>query len=145
HATARAGPGFSKDIPSPGSNRYDRRLMTTTSHGAIISRLRTVLTVSIITLALGCSGDDSSTPRTPTSPTTTVTALALTGASTLTSPGATTQFTAVATLSDGTTEDRTSTAMWQSENTGVATVSPQGVVQAVANGSTSIAAVIGEV
>lgn len=120
--------------------------MPTTSHHAVLSRSRTILAVSIVALATGCSGgDDNPTPQSPTSPTVTVTAVAVNGASSLAGQGATTQFTAVATLSNGTTEDRTSTATWQSDNAAIATVSPQGVVQAVANGSASIAAMIGEV
>jgi hypothetical protein len=49
------------------------------------------------------------------------------------------------TLSNGTTEDRTSTASWQSSNTAVATVSAQGLVTVLASGDASITATVSDV
>jgi hypothetical protein len=48
-------------------------------------------------------------------------------------------------LSDGTTEDRTSTATWQTDNSTVATVSPQGIVTVRASGDTAITATVSDV
>jgi len=49
------------------------------------------------------------------------------------------------TLSNGTTEDRTSSATWQSSNLAVATVSSQGMVTIVASGDASIIATVSDV
>ena len=54
--------------------------------------------------------------------------------------GATSQMTATATLSNGTTQDVTAQATWQSANTAVATVSSTGLVTGVAAGSAAITA-----
>lgn len=48
-------------------------------------------------------------------------------------------------MSDGTTEDRTNTASWQSDNATVATVSSQGLVTVLASGDTSITAIVADV
>ncbi len=109
--------------------------------------LRVALSACAVVLLAAACGSDSSTPTptAPTPPSVTVTALTVNGSSPLTTQGATTQFTAIATLSNGTSEDRTATATWISDNPGVATVSGQGLVAAVANGATSITASVGEV
>jgi uncharacterized protein YjdB len=52
----------------------------------------------------------------------------------------TSQFKATATMSDGTTQDVTSLAVWSSSNTADATVSVAGVVTAIAPGSVSVSA-----
>jgi Big-like domain-containing protein len=54
--------------------------------------------------------------------------------------GKSVQFTAVAQYSDRTTQTVTSVAMWQSQNTAVATVSAGGIVTGVAPGSSTISA-----
>ena len=56
--------------------------------------------------------------------------------------GATQQFAATATYSDGTTANVTSSATWASKNTSVATVNSSGVATAVATGSTTITATL---
>jgi hypothetical protein len=71
--------------------------------------------------------------------------VAVTGTSSFTQAGATSQFAARVTLSDGSTEDRTNTATWQSDNTTVATVSSQGMVTVRASGDTSITATVSDV
>jgi len=55
--------------------------------------------------------------------------------------GGTSQFKATATLADGSTQDVTSQATWQSSDTAVATVSSAGVVTGVASGSVTVSAV----
>jgi lysophospholipase L1-like esterase len=50
------------------------------------------------------------------------------------------QMKAVATLSDGTTQDVTSTAQWSSSNTAIATVSASGLVKAIAVGNATLTA-----
>jgi len=54
--------------------------------------------------------------------------------------GATGQFRATATLSDGTTQDVTSASTWTSSATSVATVTAAGVVTALTPGATTITA-----
>jgi len=55
--------------------------------------------------------------------------------------GGTSQFKATATMADGSTQDVTSQATWQSSDTAVATVSSAGVVTGVASGSVTVNAV----
>lgn len=54
--------------------------------------------------------------------------------------GASSQYAAVANLSNGTTENVTTTATWTSSNPDIATVSASGLVTAMAEGSVSISA-----
>jgi len=80
--------------------------------------------------AVGCS--NSTSPTTVSSVTVTGTAPAV---------GATSQFTATATMGDGTTQNVTSQAAWTTSNASIATVSSTGVVTGVGAGSVSVAAV----
>jgi len=59
--------------------------------------------------------------------------------------GSTTQFVATGTLSDGTTQDVTTTATWMSSDPSVATVSSSGSVTGVAAGTTAVYATVGTV
>jgi hypothetical protein len=58
----------------------------------------------------------------------------------LTGTGQTSQLTATATLSDGSTQDVTSKVTWTPANSGIATVSPAGLVTAVGFGTTTVTA-----
>ena len=93
-------------------------------------------------LALGmwaCGSTPAPTTPTPTpTPTPTVSSVAVTG----TTPeiGGAGQFTATATLSDGTTQVVTSKAAWQSSHPSVADVSPGGIVGVSTAGETDIMA-----
>ena len=80
--------------------------------------------------AVGCS--NSTSPTTVSSVTVTGTAPAV---------GATSQFTATATMGDGTTQNVTSQAAWTTSNASIASVSSTGVVTGVGAGSVSVAAV----
>src|ERR1035437_8075308 len=71
--------------------------------------------VIVVGLALAVVGCASST-----SPSATVSSISVTGSTP--AVGATSQFTVTAKMSDGTTQDVTSLATWQSSNTAVATV-----------------------
>ena len=89
-----------------------------------------------------CSkSESSSNPSQPSTPVT-VSSVAVTGTNSFTEKNATAQLTATATLSNGTTENRTSTATWASDNTNVAAVSGAGVVTANATGDASISATV---
>src|SRR5438552_3603039 len=97
-------------------------------------KIRRLISIAIsaplIMCALACGGSS-------TSPST-VASIAVTGASP--AIGDTSQFSAVATMSDGTTQDVTGTSTWSSSNTAEATVSATGVVTGVAAGTVSIQA-----
>jgi hypothetical protein len=99
-------------------------------------RVRVALPVPLLA---GCGGSSSSsTPSTPGAPTPTVSSVTMNG--TPPALGETAQFTATATLSNGTTQDVTSQATWQSSNAAVATVTPTGIVRSVAAGEADISA-----
>lgn len=93
-----------------------------------VTALSFVLILGIIAAACG---------STSTSPTT-VSSIAITGTAPIV--GATAQFSATATMSNGTTQDVTALSAWQSSNTGAATVSSSGVVTGVAEGAATVQA-----
>jgi Bacterial Ig-like domain (group 2) len=114
------------------------------------------MAICLAVLGTGCSSKSSPTAPTPvtTTPaptppvvpaTPTVSNVAVTGTSSFTEAGARSQLTATVTLSNGTTEDRTSTATWQTDNSTVATVSSQGLVTVLASGDTAITATVSDV
>lgn len=97
---------------------------------------RALLVVAILVTSCG-GGTDS--PTTSTAPTAIVTSLAVIGASSLT-VGQTSQFTAMASLSNGTIQEVTNQTSWQSSNPSIATVSASGLMTALTTGSTTITA-----
>jgi hypothetical protein len=92
------------------------------------------LVVSLLAAATACGGSS------PPAPTPTVTSVAVSGTAALAAIGQTTQLTATATLSNGTTQNVTTMATWQSSNPNVATVTSGGLVTGVNFGQTSITA-----
>jgi hypothetical protein len=94
-------------------------------------------------LAVGACGSDSPSPVTPAAPTPTTSTVQVRAAGDASGPieaGQTRQLVATATLSTGSTSDVTPQAAWQSSAPGVATVSPAGLVSAVAQGEAEISA-----
>lgn len=75
----------------------------------------------------------------------TVVSIGVRGASASIAKGATDQFTAVATLTDGSTEDLTGSVTWTSLNTAVVTITASGLAQGVGTGSATIQAASGTV
>ncbi len=71
--------------------------------------------------------------------------IAVTPAGSSIAPGATLQFIATGTYSDGSTQNLTSTVTWTSSATTVATITTAGLATAVANGNTTIAASLGSI
>ena len=103
-------------------------------------RLFTVVVMPLLLLSLvvGCSG--------PVTNTKTLTSIAVTPASPAhLKVGATQQFTATGTFSDGTTSDITATVTWHSGTTATATISAAGLATGVAAGTTAITATQGAV
>jgi hypothetical protein len=100
---------------------------------------RVVLTLIALgaSFALWSCKDSSETPSTPASP---VSTLQVTGATPLTRTGQTVQLSAIATASDGTSQNVTATAAWRSSDASVATVSSGGLVTALTSGIATITA-----
>ena len=87
----------------------------------------------VVTIA--CSGKSSTSPSPPAA---TITSVSVTGSAP--PVGLTAQLTAMATLSDGTTQSVTSQAAWQSSNPAIATVTNAGLVTGAAPGDVDIIA-----
>ena len=98
----------------------------------IIAALTVLVAVTLVTAACGSSTSPSS-----------VGSIAVTGIAP--AVGATSQLTATATLSDGTTQDVTSSATWLASDPTVVTVSATGVVTGIGPGTTSVFATVGAV
>jgi hypothetical protein len=108
---------------------------------------RPSLLVSLLLVSLSfvaACGSDGGSPVTPTPPpSSTVSAIQVRASGDAAGPlepGQTRQLAATATQSTGSTSDVTQQAVWQSSAVGVATVSPTGLVTAVAAGDVEISA-----
>jgi len=114
----------------------------TDGHVAFFRMFLIALVGAMMAFASGCGGGGgSSTPTTPTQPAATVNSVTVSGStSTLTAKGQTCQLKATANMSNQTTQDVTSQATWQSDNSGIASVSSGGLVTAVGNGEATITA-----
>jgi hypothetical protein len=100
------------------------------------------ITLPLLLLA-ACSGSPSSSspspsPSNPVAPAITVSSVTVNGSAP--ALGETSQFTATAALSDGTTQDVTGQATWQSSDASVAVVSSTGAVRSVAAGEADLTA-----
>jgi len=92
-------------------------------------------------IAWSCGGNGAQTTPSPVPtapPAPTVNALTVTGSAPLV--GATSQFTATAAFSNGTTQNVTSQASWRSSNPSVASVNGSGVVSGLAAGTADVTA-----
>ncbi len=96
-----------------------------------------VRTLGTVVMLIGLAASSFACSKSATTPTT-VSSVAVSG--TAPALGATSQFTAMATMSDGTTQDVTSQATWTSTNAADATVSSTGLVTGVTAGSVAIQA-----
>ncbi len=88
--------------------------------------------------AISCGGTSTPAPTSPAAAT--VSSVAVAAASIFTGPGQHVQFTATATMSDGTTQNVSSQATWQSSNTAVLTVSSTGLATSVTEGDAKLTA-----
>lgn len=101
-----------------------------------------VAVVLAIVVASACSKNSPTSPTTTPAPAATVSSVAITGTNAI-DVGAQTSLRATATKSDGSTEDVTATAAWQTSNPAVATVSSGGAVRALTAGATAVSATFG--
>lgn len=103
----------------------------------------TLLGVALALVTSACGKDNASTPTTPTVPTApaapTVTSVAITGLDALRT-GFYSDYTATATMSDGTTQVVTASATWASSNANAATVDATGRLTGQTHGSTTLSA-----
>lgn len=108
----------------------------------VLSRVREAAAVAILASAGSACGP--STPQVPTAPTpTNVARVTVVGTPPLI--GSSSQFTATATLGDGTSQLVSAAATWSTSNAAVATVNGGGVVTGVTSGPVEIRAVYGGV
>ncbi len=98
-----------------------------------------VVLAALVALGSACGGSSTTSP-TPQTPATSVSSVALSGTLALPATGQTSQLTATARMSDGTSQAVTSQATWQSSNPAVATVSATGLVSGVGYGTSTITA-----
>jgi hypothetical protein len=106
------------------------------------TRIARSLVALLPTLLAGCGAEGVTGPSPQPIPT--VTVITVTGANAI-DVGRTSTMTATARRTDGTTEDVTSAATWQSSNPAVAQVNARGVVSAVAAGSAVVSASVSAV
>jgi hypothetical protein len=110
--------------------------------------LRRIILSAFVLLPFGIAACSESGPEPPVAPAVPsparVVSVTVTGPSSFFERGQTHQLTATATLSNGFVENRSASATWQSDNTGVATVSSAGVVTAGNEGEATISATVGE-
>jgi Carboxypeptidase regulatory-like domain/Bacterial Ig-like domain (group 2) len=105
------------------------------SRGFVIA-LTTATMVAMGAMAAAC-GHNAANPAAPTGPGPSVSSIAVTSAPV---SNASVQMTAMARLSDGSSQDVTRSAAWESSNPAVATVSPTGMVSVVGAGELDVRA-----
>ena len=113
---------------------------TTTVATISASGLATAVASGSSTITASQSGVSGTAMLTVSASTATLTSIAVTPNSASIAVGATQQFTATGTYSDGSTKNLSSTATWTSGTPTVATISASGLATAVASGSTTITA-----
>lgn len=100
----------------------------------------TVIVVMITMVLIGCGGG-SNAPVTPTSPQQAkLTAVSISPANSSLPVGATQQFAATGTYSDGSTKNLTAAVNWHSSNTNIGAISTRGLLSPLSAGKTTISA-----
>jgi uncharacterized protein YjdB len=107
--------------------------------------LATAAAAGITTLTATISGVTGTAMLSVTPAAPTLSSIAITPASPSIAAGATQQFTATGTYSDGTTSNLTASVTWASSSTAAATINAAGLATAVAAGSTTITATDGAI
>jgi hypothetical protein len=105
-----------------------------------MTNLRLGLLTAVAGAALLTACGKNETPVTPTAPTSTVTSVSISQLPASLGPGETAQLTATATLSDGRTQSATTLVTWSSSALAILSVSPTGLVTAVAPGDATVTA-----
>jgi 6-phosphogluconolactonase (cycloisomerase 2 family) len=104
------------------------------------------LSLAILLSSCGGGGNNGSGPNpTPTPAEVSLTSIAVTPSAPTIAFGATQQFKATGSYSDGSTKDLTSVVVWESSATTIATIAPGGLATSVAQGAATISAVSGSV
>jgi uncharacterized protein YjdB len=106
------------------------------------SGLATAVASGTTTLTASADGLSATTSLTVSATAKTISSIKVTPASGSIAPGASLQFTATATYSDGSTANVTSSATWSSSNSSEATINSSGVATGVAAGSATIMAAL---
>ena len=109
----------------------------------VVATLGKVAVLSLAAVAaFSCDGKSSTTPtgpsNTPTPPT--LSSVSISGSTSFTELGQTSQLSAIASFSNGTTENVSTTAVWQTSNAAVAVVSGSGLLTARGLGSAEVTA-----
>jgi hypothetical protein len=99
--------------------------------------LSAVASVTLMMIAACAGSSNTAAPSTPT-PTSSVSALTVTSVA---ASSTTFQLSAMARMSDGTSRDVTSSAVWASSNAGLATVSSAGLLTVVGSGEVEVRAI----
>jgi hypothetical protein len=105
-----------------------------------------VAAVALAAVTIACGSDGPSSPSTPTPPGPALDSIQVGVAGNVQpriEPGQSRQLFALGRLSDGTTQDLTNLALWQSSNPVVATVTTGGMVTGAATGRTTVSATYG--
>jgi len=137
--------GTTQDVTTTVTWSSSNGAVATISNATGTQGLATSVAAGTTTITATSGVRTASTTLTVTPPV--AVSLAVTPANFTVFSGLTIQFVAIATFTDGTTQDLTSSVSWSSSNTAVATISntagSQGLASALANGTTTIKAVSG--
>ena len=139
-ATAHFSDGSTQDVTTSASWSSQSSAIATISGGGLATG-KSAGTTTITAASGGISGSASLT----ISATTTLKSLAITPSNPSITKGATQQFTATGTFSDGSTQNLTSSVSWSSATPGVASISATGLATALSAGTSTIRATSGSV
>ena len=137
--TGRTSSGNTLDVTPGASYTSSKTSVATVASGGLATA------VSGGTTTINISYEQGFTQTFITVSSATLSSIAVTPTGATVSVGATQQFTAIGTNSDGTTTDLTGVATWSSSSTNVATISSTGLATGVASGSTTVTATDGGV
>jgi uncharacterized protein YjdB len=138
-ATATYSDKSTKNVTSTVSWASSAPAVATVSAGGLI----TAVAAGTTTVTASMNGISSQSTVTVATAAPTVTSISVTPPTASVAVGATQQFTAIATYSDKSTKDVTSSASWTSAAPSTATVNDTGLATGVAAGSTSVTASFG--
>lgn len=137
-ATALYSDGTSQDVTASSSWTSGNPGIATVSNTAGTRGKATAISQGSTSMSATIAGLTGAATITVTAPV--VTALSVTPKNPSVVQGGTQQFTATATLSDGTTQDVTPSVIWTSSDTQVATIDSSGAASALNAGTTTISA-----